>query len=143
MIHQPRQNTPLIADLVQMALMLADRCCGDLPDQCQHGGVHSVGREQGRARVEQARAGHHRIGLRFAGRQRRAERHITRTLLVPGVDDTQEFAGALKGIEQMVVVDTGQRVDGIEPVADEGRNPGLGRRHFDAGRLCLLFAGGL
>src|SRR5262249_17336736 len=59
------------------------------------------------------------------------------------VDDTQKFSGAVKGVEQMVVVDTGKRVNGIEPVANESRNGSLGCRHFHGCRLCLLFAGRL
>ncbi len=72
----------------------------DLPDQRQHRRVHAVGGEQRRAGVQQAGAGHHRIGLRFAGRQRRSQRHIGRALLMPGVDDPQGVAGALESIEQ-------------------------------------------
>jgi hypothetical protein len=46
------------------------------------------------------------------------------------MDDAQEFSGTVKGIEQVVVVDTGKRIDRVEAVADEGRNRGLGRRTF-------------
>ena len=72
-----------------MAEPAADRRRRDLPDQRQHRRVHAVGGEQRRAGIQQARPRHHRIGLRLAGRQRRAQRHIGRALLVPGVDDAQ------------------------------------------------------
>jgi hypothetical protein len=142
-IHQARENAGLIADFMQVALALADRRGGNLSDHGQHRRIHPIGREQRCARVEKPWAWHHRIGMRFAGRESCAERHIARTLFVSRVDDTQKFSGAVKGVEQMVVVDTGKRVNGVEPVADESRNGGLGRGHFHGCRLCLLFAGRL
>ena len=60
--------------------------CGNLPDQRQHRRVHAVSGEQRGAGIEQPRPGHHRIGLRLAGRERGAERHIGGALFVAGVD---------------------------------------------------------
>ena len=135
MIDQPGNDAGLVADLVQMALAFADRVRRDLPDQRQHRRIHAIGGEQRRAGIEQAGAGHHRIGLRLAGRERRAERHIGRALLVAGVDDAQSVAGALEGVEQMIVVDARQRVDGVEPVRDQGRDRGLAGGHVGGGGL--------
>ncbi len=92
----------------------------DLADQAEHRRVHAVGGEQRRAGVEQAGAGHHGIGLRLAGRERRAERHVGRALLVAGVDDRKPVGGALEGVEQVVVVHAGQRVDGARGRARAG-----------------------
>ena len=129
MIDQAGDDAGLIADLMQVAHAAADLGIGDLPDQRQHRRVHAIGGQQRRARVEQAGPRHHRIGLRLAGRQRRAQRHIGRALLVAGMDHTEPVAGPLKGVEQVVVMDAGQGVDGINSVRQQGRHGGLGRGH--------------
>ena len=92
MIDQPRDDAGLVADLVQMAEIAADVGVGNFADQRQHRRVHRIGGEQRRGGVEQARPRHHRVGLRLAGRERRAERHIGRGLLVAGVDRAHAVA---------------------------------------------------
>ena len=76
---------------MQVAELAADRA-GDLADQRQHRRVHAIGGEQRGAGIEQARPGHHRIGLRLAGRERRAQRHVGRALFVPGVHGADAVA---------------------------------------------------
>ena len=67
MIDQPRDDAGLIADLVQMPMAVADRRRRDLPDQRQHRRIHAIGGEQRGAGIEQARARHDGVGLRFGG----------------------------------------------------------------------------
>ena len=136
MIDQPRDDAGLVADLVQMAEAAADGGRRDLPDQRQHRRVHAVGGEQRRAGIEQARPGHHRIGLRLAGRERRAQRHIGRALFVAGVDDAHAGRRRVEGVEQMVVVHAGQGVDGVEAVREQRRDRGFAGGHL-GGRLRL------
>ena len=62
-IHQSRQDTGLVADLVEMAEMAADVGVGNFADQRQHRRVHRIGSKQRCRGVEQAGAGHHRIGM--------------------------------------------------------------------------------
>ena len=102
-----------------MAVAAADRGLGDLPDQRQHRRIHAVGGEQRRAGIEQARPRHDRVGLRLAGRERGAERHVGGALLVPGVDRADAVGGLEQRVEQGVVVHARQRVDRVEAVGDE------------------------
>ena len=85
-IDQPLDDSGLVADLVQMAEMASDVGVGNFADQRQHRRIHRIGGEQGGRGVEQARPRHHGVGRGLAGRQRGAQRHIGRALLVPGVD---------------------------------------------------------
>ena len=79
--------------------------CGNLPDQRQHRRIHAIGGEQRRRGIEQARPGHHGIGLRLAGRERGAERHVGGALLVAGVHGAHAVGGLEQRVEQDVVVD--------------------------------------
>jgi hypothetical protein len=99
MVDQPGDDAVLIGDLVQLPDATADRRRRYLPNQRQHRRAHAIGGEQGRAGIEQAWARHHRIDLRAAGRQRRAQRHIGGALLVAGVHDAQGIARTLHGVE--------------------------------------------
>ena len=110
----------LVGNLVQGAEATVDRVGRDLADQSQHGRVHAIGCEHGRAGVEEAGAGHDREGLRLASRQRGAQGHIGAALLVAGVQETQAVAVLPEGVEQRIIVDARQAVDGIEPVRDQG-----------------------
>ncbi len=75
MADNPGDDAGLVADFVQVAVAAADIGLGDLADQRQHRRVGAVGvQERGRG-IEQARPRHHGIGLRLAGRERRAQRH--------------------------------------------------------------------
>ncbi len=112
---------------------------GNLPDQRQHRRVHGIGREQRRRGIEQARSRHDRIGLRLAGRERRAERHIGGALFVAGVDGAQPVGELEQRVEQKVVLHARQRIDRIEAVGDQRGDDGFGRRH----RLCRLRGLGL
>ena len=47
MIDQSGDDPGLIADLVQMALIVTDAACRDLADQGQHRRIHAIGGEQG------------------------------------------------------------------------------------------------
>ena len=129
-IHEAGHDSGLIADLVQVTVTLPDCRRRNLSDDCEHRRVHSIRGQQSRAGIEQARSGNDGVSLRLAGRQCCAERHVSGALLVAGVDHAQAFGGALEGIEQMIVVDAGQCVDGIEPVRDQSRHRSLGGRHF-------------
>ena len=110
----------LVGNLVQGAKAAVDRVGRDLADQSQHGRVHAIGCEHGRAGVEEAGAGHDRESLRLAGRQRRAQSHVGAALLVAGVKETQAIAVLPEGVEQRIIVDARQAVDRIEPVGDQG-----------------------
>ena len=143
MIDQPRDDASLIADLVQMSLALAD--CGrrDLPDDCEHRRIHSIGGEQCGAGIKQARARHDGVGLRLGSRQRRAERHISRALFMAGVNDAKIVARTLEGIKQVIVVDAGQGIDGVEPMREQRGNGGLagGQVHVARTRVfCPAFS---
>ena len=140
MIDQPRDDAGLVADLVQLAGAAADGGRRNLADQRQHRRIHAIGVEQRGAGIEQAGSRHHRVSLRLAGRQSRAERHIGRALLVPGVDHAQSVAGAVEGVEQVVVMHARQRVDGIEPMRDQRGRRGLAGGHVDGGRFGLDLA---
>ena len=137
MIDQPGDDAGLVADLVQVAEAAADRGRRNLPDQRQHRRIHAVGGEQRGGRIEQARTRDDDISLWLAGRQRRAQGHIGRALFVAGVDDAQGVAGALEGVEQMVVVHARQRIDGVEPVREQRGGGGFAGGHLGGGGLCL------
>ena len=95
-----------------------------MPDQGEDRRVHAIGGEQRGAGIEQAGTRDDDIGLRLAGRQSRAQRHIGRALLMAGVDDAQGVAGALEGVEQVIVVHARQRVDGVDAMGDQRGRPG-------------------
>ena len=99
MIDQPRDDTGLIADLMQVALAATD--CGrrNLSDQRQHRRIHAIGGEQRGAGIQEAGAGYDRVSLRLAGRECRAQCHIGGALFMAGVDHAQFVADALEGIE--------------------------------------------
>ena len=130
-IDQPRDDAGLVADLVQMPMAFADSSSRNLSDDCEHRRIHSIGGEQCGAGIEQARARHNGVGLRFAGRQRRAQRHVPGALFMAGVNDAKIVAGTLEGIKQVVVVDTGQRIDGIEPMREQRGNGGFAGGQVD------------
>ena len=62
------------------------------------------------------------IGLRLAGRERRAERHIGGALLVAGVDGAQPVGELEQRLEQEIVLHARQRIDGVEAVGDQRRD---------------------
>ena len=130
MVDEPGNDAGMVADLVQMSVATPDVGLRDLADQRQHRRVGAVrGEKRGRG-IEQARPRHHRIGLRLAGRERGAERHVGRTLFVPGVHGADAVLGLEQGVEQVVVVDAGQRIDRVETVRDQALDRGLRRRHL-------------
>ena len=106
---------------------------GIWPDDRQHRSIHAVGGEQCGRGVQQARAGDDAIGLRRAGRERRAERHVGRALLVPGMHGADGVAVAGERIEEIVIVDAGQRVDRIDAVRGQRRDRGVRGRHLLSG----------
>jgi len=83
---------------------------GERNDRC----AHAVGGEQGRRGIEDAGTRYHSEDLRFAGDERGPERHVGGGLLVAGMDDAEPVAGALGGVEQMVVVHTGQGIQRVD-----------------------------
>ena len=141
-IHQALDDAGLVADLVQMAEVAADVGVGDFADQRQHRRVHRIGGEEGGRGVEQARPRHHRVGGGLAGRQRRAQRHIGRALLVPGVDGPHPVASLEQGGEQLVVLHPRQRVDRVDAVAEHRVDGRLGGGHGNgrSGRRFLCFS---
>ena len=128
-VDQPLEDAGLIADFVQPAEAAADVGVRDLPDQRQHRRVHAVGGDERRAAVEQARARHHRVGLRPVGGERGAERHIGRALLMARVHGAQLVARLEHGVEQIVVMHAGERVDRVDAVGEERRNGRFPGRH--------------
>ena len=129
MIDQAFDDAGLIADFMQMAEHAADRGLRDVPDQRQHRRIGAVGGQERGRRIEQAWSGHHRIGLGAAGGEGGSQRHIGGALLVAAVDGADAVGGFEQGIEQRIIVDAGQRIDGVEAVGDERRHGGLGRGH--------------
>jgi hypothetical protein len=127
-IDKARDNSSLIADLMQVSEPAADVLVGNLADQRQHRGVHRIGGEQSRAGVEQPRSRNDRIGLRLVGRQRRAERHIGCTLFVAGMNHPDRVRGLEQRVEQVVIVHAGQGVHRIDPVGDQGGDGSFCRR---------------
>ena len=116
----------LVVDLVQMAVALVDVGLRDLADQADHRCVHAVGGEQRGAGIQQAGAGHHGEGLRLAGGERRAQRHVGRRLLVARMDHAQPIGGVVESVEQRIVMQAGQGVDRVEAMAQEGFDRGFG-----------------
>ena len=149
-IDEALEDAGLIADLVQMAEMLADVGVGNFADQRQHRRVHRIGGEQRRRGIEQPGTGHHGIGRGPAGRQRRAQRHVGRALFVAGVDHAHAVGDPKQRLEQEVVLHARQRVDRIDAVRDHsfrdcvsrGHGCGLGRGSR-RGLLGSFFSGGL
>src|SRR5229473_3266626 len=129
MADKPRDDAGLVADLVEVAEAAADVRVGDLPDQRQHRRVHRIGHEQRRAGVEQSGAGHDRVGLRLAGGERGAERHIGGALFMAGVDGPDGFGGLEQRIEQGIVVHAGKGIDRVEPMGDERGDGRFGGGH--------------
>ena len=118
----------LVVDLVQMAVAPVDVGLRDLADQADHRRVHAVGGEQRGAGIQQAGAGHHGEGLRLAGDEGRAQRHVGRRLFVARMDHAQPLGGVVEGVEQRIVVQAGQGVDRVEAMAQEGFDRGFGGR---------------
>ena len=133
MIDQARQDAGLVVDLVQVAEFAADVAVRDLPDQRQHLRVHRIGGEQRGRRIEQARAGHHRVGLRLAGGERGAERHVGGALFVPRMHGADHVGRLEQRVEQMVVLHAGQRVERVEAMRDQRRDDRLGGGHLRHG----------
>ena len=143
-IHQPLDDSGLVADLVQVTEMAPDVGVGNLADQRQHRRIHRIGGEQGGRGVEQARPRHHGIGRGLAGRQRGAQRHIGSALLVPGVDRPHPVGCLEQRREQVIVLHPRQRVDRANAVGDHGvhRRLGGGHRGGRPGRLLADFLTG-
>ena len=102
-----------------------------------------IGGQQRRTGIEQAGPGYHRIGLRLAGRQRRAQRHIGRALFMAGVHGAEPLGGLEQGVEQVIVVHAGQRIDGVEAMGDQRGHAWLRRwtcRMRRAGAFFLVLA---
>ena len=118
----------LVVDLVQMAVAPVDVGLRDLADQADHRCVHAVGGEQRGAGIQQAGAGHHGEGLRLAGGEGRAQRHVGRRLFVARMDDAQPLGGVVESVEQWIVMQAGQGVDRVEAMAQEGFDRGFGGR---------------
>ncbi len=116
MAHQAE----LIVDLVQVAVAAVDVGLRDLADQADHRCVHAVGGEQRGAGIEQAGTVHDAEGLWFSGRERRAQRHVGRRLLVSRMDHPQPVGCMIEGVEQRILMQAGQGIDRVEPVQQQG-----------------------
>ena len=112
-----------------MSMPPLDRETGDLPDQRHHRGAHPIGRQQCGGGVQQSGARYDGEGLRPARDERRAERHVGRGLLMARVNHAEPIARPVRGIEQMIVVDAGHGVEGVDPVADQTLDRCLSRGH--------------
>ena len=128
MIDKPFDNAGLVANFVQMAETAADIGAGNLPEQGQHRRIHRISGQERRGGIEKTGSRHHGVGLRLAGRERGAERHIGRARLVAGVDGAQPVGKAKKRLEQKVVLQPRQRIDGVEPMGGERGHDGFRRR---------------
>jgi hypothetical protein len=120
------QEAQLVVDLVQMAVPLVDVGLRDLADEADHRRVHAVGGEKRGTGIQHARPRHDGEDLRLAGRQRRAQRHVRRGLLVSWMNDAQTVRGVIEGVEQWIVVQAGQGIDGVDAMAQEGFDRGFG-----------------
>ena len=116
----------LVVDLVQVAVAPVDVGLRDLADQADHRRVHAEGGEQRGAGVQQAGTGHHGEGLRLAGREGRAQRHVGRRLLVARMDHAQPICRVVESVEQRIVMQAGQGIDRVEAMAQEGFDRGFG-----------------
>ena len=126
-----------------MTEVTADVGVRNFADQRQHRRVHRIrGEESGRG-IEQARSWHHRVGLGAPGRERRTERHIGRTLLMPRMHSPDAVAEFEQGFEQQIVLNAGQRVHRIDAVGSHRIHGRLGGGHRSnvagggGGGLCL------
>jgi hypothetical protein len=109
-----------------MAVAAIDVGLRDLADQPNYRRIHAVGGEQRGAGIEQAGAGHDGEGLRLAGGERRAQRHVGRGLLVSRMNHTQAVGCMVEGVEQGIVMQAGQGVDRVEAVTQESFDRGFG-----------------
>ena len=123
------QQPELVVDLVQMPVPVVDRERRNLPGQRDHRRAHAIGGEQCRRGVQHTRSRHHGERLRPAGHQRGAESHVGGGLLVPRMQHAEPALLAMGGIEQVVVVHAGQRVEGIDAVADQALDHRIGGAH--------------
>ncbi len=117
-----------------MAVALVDVGLRDLADQADHRRVHAVGGQQRGAGIQQAGAGHDGEGLRLAGGECGAQRHVGRRLLMARMDHAQAIGRVVEGVEQRIVMQAGQGVDRVEAMAQEGFDRGFGggqTRHDD------------
>ena len=123
------QIDPDMFAIVQVPETTPDVGVWDLTDEGKYWRIHGVSRQQCRAAVEQPWSGHHRIGLRLAGRERRAKRHIGGALFVPRMHGADTSSGLEQCVKEVVVVDPGQAVDGINAMGEERGDGRLGGGH--------------
>ena len=138
LLCQAFQRAELVRKLVQQPESLADGAQGNLADQRHDRRVGRIGRRQRRAGVQKSRAGHNCESLGPAGRQRGAERHVGRALLVPCLDGRKPVLRVVQGVEKIVVLDAGQAIEPVDAVLDQrfddelgdgiGHGLGLGQR---------------
>ena len=126
-IHQTCDNAGLIADFMQVTDPAPDVGMGNLPDQPEHRRVHRISGQERRASVEQARTRHDHIGRRTAGRDRGAERHVGRALLMARMHHADAVGRREQGVEQPVIVHARQRVNGADAMGDQRGDYRLGR----------------
>ena len=109
---------------------LVDRDGRDLPGQGDHRRAHAIGGEQRRRRVQHAGAGHHGEGLRPARSPARRRAPCRPTVCsCRGWITRIRSPAALRGVEQMVVVHAGQRVQRVDAVSQQGVDDGFGGGH--------------
>ena len=124
-LGQRLHDAELIGDLVQEADALADLLLVDLAADGEHGRTQRLRRGERRRGVEETGTRHHAVGLWLAAGQRGAERHVGSRLLVARVYGLQS-AGAHEGVEEVVVLHTGQAVDRVHAVGQHGLDDDLG-----------------
>ena len=115
-LAEPLHDAELVRDFVQLAGALADQAGGYLPGQGKHLGAHGIGSRARGSCVQDARPQHHAEGLRPAACKRCTERHVGGRLLVAGMDGPDGVAGVVNGVEEDIILHTGQAVEGIDAV---------------------------
>ena len=126
-LGQLAQHVRRIGQVVQYAGAAAPPLRGEGPDQSQHPGVAPVGAGETGRGVEHPGAGHHAQGGRTARDLGRSQGHVGRALLVAGHDGPY-VAGVDEGVEEVVVLHSGQAEQGVEAQRSEGLYREMGDR---------------
>ena len=112
-LGQLAQHVRRIGQVVQYAGAAAPPLRGEGPDQSQHPGVAPVGAGETGRGVEHPGAGHHAQSGRTARDLGRSQGHVGRALLVAGHDGPY-VAGVDEGVEEVVVLHSGQAEQGVD-----------------------------
>ena len=116
---QAAQRRQLVGQLVQLAASPSDQVRHDVAGDAEDGRVAGVGGAERRARVQQPRARHHRIGAGTPGRLGIAVGHVACALFVSGMDEPERAALFVDGVVEVVHVRAWYAEQGVYPVGHQ------------------------